>query len=474
MQVSLQALLRAANVTFIPNEQQVDALEKITKFFDDRGEFDSFVLKGYAGTGKTTIVKLLLTYAKMRGFYDMISVTAPTHRAKAVIAKLAGKASTTIHKVLGMRPDVDVDELDLRALRFNTKLTPTMNVHGVLIIDEASMIGDALMEHIEDICTQYRCRVLFIGDPAQLKPVKQDTLSRVFDIEESVELTKVERQKDGNPLGFILDAIRNNKDYDQCPFDKITDLNDKGQGIECTGSPVEFFKLLTKGYKGLYDIDTSSVKMLAYTNDKVSLYNTIVRKALGFKEPMPVKGDILMAYDNILTGPTKYDPFKEICEIYNSADYEVLRAERRTMYKHGLVLKGQDFLLKPLGAINEANSKLFVLDKETEPRLLEDIGDVIESLREEGLRNGGKAWMPYFDFKSSFGCYSNIKSDGRVVKNRSFDYGYATTIHKSQGGTYHTVFVDDRDIDGCTDAEMKNQLKYVALSRPTEKAALFI
>lgn len=473
MLIPLKTLLHEANIHFMPNEQQIDALEKITTFFEGQGSYDRFVLKGYAGTGKTSIVKILLTYAKLRGFYDSIAVTAPTHRAKAVIAKIAGKPGTTIHKILGLRPEVDIDKLDLRNMTFKTKIAPTLPFKGILIVDECSMVNDKLADMIEDKCEDFCARILYIGDPAQLKPVKQDTITRVFNMGECVELTKVERQQDGNPLGPILDSIRNNFSLDDSPFTKITDLNSAGQGIYCTDSAAEFFKYLTKDYKRLFNLDTASVKMLAYTNDKVGVYNTIVRKALGYKEPFPVKGDILMAYDNISSMPTRYNPHIPAVEIYNSADYEVIEAHRTTNRAHGLIMKGQEFSLKALGSVNENNQTIFVLDKDTEPRILEDIGDIIRSLHEDGLNNGGKAWLPYFEFKASFACYSDIISDGKTMKNKTFDYGYATTIHKSQGGTYHTVFVDDRDIDTCPDAETKNQLKYVALSRPTDKAVLF-
>lgn len=469
MQISLQRILQEAQIQFIPNEQQVDAIEKITTFFDGKGTFDEFVLMGYAGTGKTSIVRILLAYARLRGYYNDIAVTAPTHRAKAVIAKIAGKPGTTLHKILGMRPDVVMDNLDMRELKFNAKLIPALPFRGILIVDESSMVHDELDRFIQEKCMEYQTRILYIGDPAQLKPVKQDTISKVFEIQNNVELTKVERQQDDNPLGPILDAIRNNSGLLENPFTKHTVLNEQGKGLHCTSSAPEFFHLLSKEYKALFEKDTSSVKMLAYTNDKVKTYNIMIRRALGFKNQNLMLGDILMAYDNL-----KSDVWPNLCEIYNSSDYEIVDIYSQSIIREGITMHGDYMELKALGdSDGEFNQKVFLIDKDTDEETLIEIGRVMEQLREDGILNGGRAWRPYFEFKGSFATWKPIIYDGRLIKGKTFDYGYATTIHKSQGGTYHTVFVDDRDIDICQDPEVKNQLKYVALSRPTEKAVLF-
>jgi ATP-dependent exoDNAse (exonuclease V) alpha subunit len=147
-------------------------------------EKDAFTLVGNAGTGKTTVVNKLLQSLEVKGFNDYV-LCAPTHKAKFVLGRVTKREAITLHKLLKLSPKFDVMRLDLRQLSFFTTsdVFPEVPYNGVVICDEASMINDVLFDTLIAVCKGQHTKVLFIGDKAQISPIDEYKISKVFDLD---------------------------------------------------------------------------------------------------------------------------------------------------------------------------------------------------------------------------------------------------------------------------------------------------
>ena len=115
---------------------------------------------------------------------------------------------------------------------------------------------------------------------------------------------------------------------------------------------------------------------------------------------------------------------------------------------------------------------IFILSKDNSEQTFIELAATIEHIRLKAieaksrkLRNSGLYWRIYYELMDSFTTPIDLFFDNRVVKKKSFDYGYASTVHKSQGSSYDNIFVDMKNIRTCKDDLVRRQLQYVALSR---------
>ena len=176
--------------------QQQEALDKILNFINSKETV--YTLTGFAGSGKTFLTNTIINEFKKTGVF--CTICAPTHKAKVVIEKFTGKEGYTIHKLLSLSPNINILELDFNDLKFNV---PTVSsffpTNSVIICDEASMVNDHLYDLMIDRCIRNNCKILFIGDSAQLRPVNTQNLSKVFDNPNKSVLTEIFRQKNESP-----------------------------------------------------------------------------------------------------------------------------------------------------------------------------------------------------------------------------------------------------------------------------------
>lgn len=462
--------LQNLGINFTLNDQQLDALDQIANVLIEK-KHTEFALKGYAGTGKSSIVKILLKWIQLYfGWSYSYEITAPTNRAKYVIEALSGKKSKTIHSLFGLMPNLELEKLDHRTLKFDTKRAPMLPKH-LLIIDEGSMVNDFTYDLIEEKSRGAGVIVIFIGDKAQLKPVKQQNVSKMFNIP-GVELTQVERQKDGNPLGPILFDIRNNILSD-APIIPIGEdiVNSKGEGLVFKDTSSKFLTAAAEALKNvsLYG-DYIHSRVLTYTNTRVALYNNLIRSELGFTKEYN-KGEVMMAYANV--GNSDYAE-----GLINSCDYIIENEPKKTSKYIGDV-EVEGFWVDLVSTDGSNVVKQFILTKDTSSETLSDIAAQIEDLRFTALNHRDRqikinSWKEYYAMKESFLSTVPLSLDGRVVVPKSIDYGLAFTCHKAQGGTYKEIYIDYRDFQTCRDAETRNQLLYVGLSRCMEKAVMFV
>jgi len=492
--------LTQLGISFTPNDQQVEALNNIAEFISKGFDTTSkditdnmYTLMGYAGTGKTSITKILLEYLRKRNISN--DVTATTHKAKGVLSNAISRQTKTIHNVLALAPNIDPTQVDLEKLNMSIVADGAFPT-DVLIIDESSFIGPDLFDFIKQRAEKNQQQVIFIGDPAQLKPVSEEdgntvTLEKenspVFkEVTNKSELTQVERQAGDNPLGPILDSIRNNMKSEFPTFGYKSEIIGN-QGIVFTDSGKQFAKDVVKAFQSdSFKTNRNFVRAITYTNERVTILNEVIRKGLGYSEPYVV-GEILMGYDN-------YNKNRQgVYSINNSVDYVVTNVEyvesknvgEKALRDAGLnlqpmVMSGYNITLQDISDSKIKPVEVFILDNSNSEEQFKELGRQSEALAALGNKNRS-LFKHWYDFMNSFALNRKVQGDKvdpktgklRTVLKKTLDYGYAHTIHKSQGSTYTNIFVDLDTIDISKDAEERNQMKYVALSRATNIAYAF-
>jgi len=459
--VKQEEVINEAEVTLsngkkiILNEQQVGALKDIKDWLLSKSEL-FYTLAGFAGTGKTTIAKEAVKHLRFG-----VGVSAPTHKAKKVIARSVGRPANTIQSLLGLQPNTDLDNFNINKPQFDSLREPAIGDYDLILIDEASMLNTDLFTLLIQEAANYKTKILFMGDPAQLPPVKED-ISQVFvseKINRTYQLTKVERQADGNPLMLFYDAIRNDISSSIDRFEHKTQVNDKGEGIEFHKDLDPFkARVIDVFTSGEYREDKDYAKLLSWTNEQVKAWNKIIRNAIFTEEGKRVLeiGDLLLSYNSV-TG-SYGQPLIE-----NSTEFIVKGVREATNEYH---IEGYRVALQDLDGFN-VNEEIFIVKPQLDNyvRFLAEFNDKLAYAK----RVKGGAWREYYHFKERNLLVEDLRDKyKKLIVKKDFDYGYAITVHKSQGSTYNTVFVTENVIDLNPIAEERNKLKYVAFSRPTK------
>jgi hypothetical protein len=449
-------------ITF--NDEQFEGLEKIRHWLKNGQTF--FTLAGYAGTGKTCMIKKILD-----GYHYGVVVSAPTHKAKKVIINTTGKEGQTLHALLGLRPDVDLDNFNPNDPKFNPIAIPKITDYNFVIIDEASMINQELYNLIIEKTKDSKTKILFMGDPAQIPPIGEKE-SVVFNqiTNEFHQLTKIERQNDTNPLAFVYSALRNNLTTIDGGFQRKTVMNNLGEGVIFTLSKKEFRKAILKKFTSdEFKKDTDYAKVIAWKNNTVMAANKVIRTAL-FGETTDIIeiGDILMAYRSVTDAKQRYNI------IENSADYRVV--EKSGLEENSYGIKGYKVKLREDTARGEFKFQdIFIIDA-NDHNNLHAYGQMHDFFRDAGKINK-KEWNKYYDFRrnnllmKTIDKYVNgqLRATADIIV-KDLDYGYAITCHKAQGSTYQHVMVMENDINENWLLKERNQIKYVALTRPAISA----
>jgi len=455
-------------ITF--NDQQFDGLKNINKWLSERNNENFFTLAGFAGTGKTSIVKKTLD--EYRGG---VVVSAPTHKAKRVVMKTTKRIGQTLHSLLGLRPDVNLDDFNPNNPIFNPIAIPRINDYNLVVIDEASMINQELYNLINEQVEKSGTNVLYMGDPAQIPPVGekesvvflQNQKNKLFH-----QLTKIERQSNSNPLMFIYDEIRNNLTKPNIEFERRTKLNDFGEGVIFLLNKKEFRKAILECYsRSEFKTDTDFCKVIAWRNDTVMAANKIIRKRLLEKTSDVVEvGDLLMGYRTISSKGFRYNI------IENSADYRVVSKSKIEENEYG-ILGFNVKIVEILDDNKRSYEDIFIVDANNHQNL-HMYAQTHDFFKDKGMKNK-KMWKKYYEFRrknilmKTIDKYLNgVYRDERNIIAKDMDYAYAITAHKAQGSTYSHVFVIENDINHNPLIKERNQIKYVALTRPSKTATI--
>lgn len=450
-------------ITF--NSEQYEAINRIREWLKNK-KSKFFTLSGFAGVGKSTCIK------KIVDEYNYgICVSAPTHKACKVISKFTGKLSQTLHSLLGLRPDLEISCFNPNEPSFAPIALPRIGDYSLCIIDECSMINLELFNLIIEQLNNTKTKVLFMGDRAQLPPINQ-TISPVF-ISEDIEkfhLSKVERQKDDNPLLFLYDNLRNNLNDISGNFERKSNINENGDGVIFTIDKKEFRNLVLENFKSEeYKKNSDYVKGLAWKNKTVMASNKIIRNELFGKD-----ADIIEV-DDIITGyRTIMNDRLNIIIIQNSADYKIVEKSALIENSYGI----QGFEVKIREEIDNKQYRfqdIFIIDANNYTNL-HLYGQMHDFFRDQAKSNK-KLWNKYYEFRRNNILMKDIeiyingqyRSNYDIIK-KDIDYAYFITTHKAQGSTYDKVFINECDINLNPDVVERNKLRYVALSRPSKTA----
>lgn len=411
--------MTTAEITLTQDQQS--ALDAFHSFLLDPIE-QVFVLSGYSGCGKSTLVRTIIDRipdfmrtAKLINPNQKeyaIELTATTNKAAENLGQITGMGASTIHSFLGLRVQTD--------FRSNTTtLIPSAKEPKegyLLFIDEASYVDKQLLGFIFKMTKN--CKVVFIGDPAQLTPVKSQG-TPVFDANfTGAALTTVVRQAEGNPIVDLSTKFRHTVNTGE--FFSFTPDGESVKYLDRTEFNAAIEVEFTRA-----DWRYQDSKILAWTNKCVIGYNHYVRN-LAKGDPHFAVGDyaVCNSFITVNRQSVKTDQLVQITGI--SADelqYDVL---------------GNWFTL-------DSGLRAFM------PKTLESKNARIKQARaEDDFHVGSNIENTWIDLRAAYAC----------------------TINKSQGSTFDRVFVDLDDIRRCNSGDQIARMLYVGISRARHQVFL--
>lgn len=399
-----------------------------------------YLLEGRAGTGKTFLVKTVIDSYIKKG--HSVAVLAPTHKALNVISEnFSNLTCKTLHSALGLRIDVSLPDFDPTNLDFfmDTESQIITN-YQLVIVDECSMINDKLYEYITSLARIDNTKLLFVGDIAQAKPVKQETYSKVFEIGNRSILTKVERTKD-EIIKEISEKVRfknfNRYDYSNLIISRKEFINDHcGDFI-----------------------------ILSYTNSNVNLWNYAVKNKLRPNAP-----HYFSKYDKVLFYTTLSDwdnNKKKKIDIVKNGEIKSIDAIDKIDLYDATSQKSIEYLTLYIEGTKEP---LYIcLDMDYFKSNYEKMTEKAKKEQNNQIRK--MLWKEFFTWKRRNIIYKDVKISKYLTVKRDIDLAHAMTIHKSQGSTFDNVAVDIRDLDKLMKKDPQEywNLLYVAVSRAKNK-----
>lgn len=462
------------------NDQQKTALQKLDDFANDKSK-TVITLSGYAGTGKTSLMEMV---AKKLGRRYNVVFSATTHQAAGVLKSKVGRygfETKTVNSLFGIAVSTDLEGTKYDASKKVRNLGDDKLHYGdIVIIDEASMLSDENYNDVVSIAKMKNAKVIFVGDKAQLAPVGQTEVSKVFRDSngEVVELTKVERTGD-NAILSEATAIRNGQN-----FTYESAFNAQGQGVayvtpQSTDVISSIIETFTPGLK----TNPNYLRILAFTNASVANYNSKVRQSLGYNGLAPQVGEPMLGYANWgydRSRASSGDPYKFV----NSRSYKVVATQ--APYKSGVRLSDDticSFDVLPLRLEDSMGEQVTVpfidiknnIQNRNSAKLVAQEKVILWTKWRTAQGMQKKALLDAINELENFLFINdNLTGDqNNLLQAKVIDFGYAHTIHKSQGGTYTHVIMDDGGIESSrSSAEMKQQLKYVGVSRATDTVTI--
>ena len=455
----------------VMNTDQRIAFERLLTYIMDKDDHRIFVLKGWAGTGKTFCISLLVNYILDEVYpnkdWYKIAVTGPTNKSVRVIKQASGLYSPrlsfqTIHKLLGLKERITMDGRQEFVADQETGFKPAINSTKLLIIDEVSMLNDDLFEKV--IERRDKTKIICMGDPAQIPPVGRpdcipfmDELLEQYGIK-TLQLNTIMRQKLDNPIISSSVLIRENVGRHVSLVPLENKVNDKGEGIEFINiNDVEvrrsFSDILARYFKTAeFEKNSEYCKVIAWRNKTVATMNGIVRKVIYGEDALTSK--ILVGEKLIANNPIIWQ--SEI--LFNTNDeftvHEYKIKNLKVSIDHELVdLKYYETEVYYLDDNGERCKEVIDILHESSQA---DFQKAANFLKAEAIAKKGKdkSWIQYYDFLRTFADVS---------------YAYSITAHKSQGSTYTVTFLSEDDIDLNLDVIERNRIKYTAYTRASKK-----
>jgi len=448
---------------FSPTAMQGELLLLLSQFFFTDTNEQLFILKGYAGTGKTTIMSTVVNNLWQIGKKSVL--LAPTGRAAKVIASYSKRKAFTIHKKI-----YHPKKTSNGGIAF--VLQKNKHTNTIFIIDEASMIPDrntnAIFQDqsslLDDLLTYVysgkNCKLIFIGDTAQLPPVKLElspalqakTLQANYDknvIE--IELNEVMRQHQNS--GILYNATQLRLHLEEYNFDDFSFNLDFPDIIRLTdGYDIEDAIVTAYDSDGVED-----TAFIVRSNKRANLYNQQIRSKVRGQENEIATGDFIMIVKNNYFW---LDDTSEAGFIANGDICEILR-----IFNH-IELYGFRFAEVTIRMLDYPNQQPF-----DTVVLLDTLGSESPSLTyEESNRLYQEVSKDYEDEVSKYKRLLAVKKN-KYFNALQIKFSYAMTCHKSQGGQWNTVFIEQPYLPDGIDISYLRWL-YTAITRAQHKLYL--
>ncbi len=435
---------------------QSAAFSKMKAFVEDK-EKRVFILKGYAGTGKTTLMRFFIEHLKeKKRRYQLL---ASTGRAAKILSDLTQNAegASTIHSMIYSFKDLNQDLPDKNEKQMDdtgqlflvfepAKIDVNNNEECIYIVDEASMISDKS----EEVITQAKfgsgrllqellaydmrkgSKFVFVGDPCQLPPI-QETFSPALSIHyfqqmfipaEETQLTEIMRQKGENQIVASSKNIR--ALYAQAPESQSVYGASRVWGklpfSSCCRFSLNVDEMVQKYIKDIKMYGFEQSVFICKSNKDCLSISRFVRQAIGLTEPIVQKGDLLMVSQNNL-----------LCGLVNGDMVEVLSVGRQVEHRAGQTFrtaKVKELFSQRVVSVllmeNTLTSARGNLDSMQQTELFRDF---IIRMKDKGITQKKK---------QMFNMY--LKDDPYLNALRC-SYGYAITCHKAQGGECPNVYI---------------------------------
>ncbi len=449
------------NLEFQPTLGQAVLIGELGVFLASEDSSEIMLVKGYAGTGKTTLIKSLVK--TLYSLKQKSVLLAPTGRAAKVLAAYSDHPAWTIHKKI-YRQKSEKDGLSEFVLDRN------LHKHAFFIVDEASMIGDRapdaffgsgdlLRDLVDYVEAGTRCRLVLVGDTAQLPPVgldlspalNRDRLESYGYRIREIELTDVVRQAKDSGILHNATSIRNLisdgfEDYPRFNFDSFPDIS--------MISGEELLETISSSYDSYGISDTIVVTR---SNKRANKFNAGIRNQILWREEQLSSGDLLMVVKNNYFWK---DEEKRIDFIANG---DIIRVEKvlSTEDVHGHMFA------------NILISLPDYQDVEMEVKVLLDVINL-----EAASLNYEQQKTLYLSVSEDYSAEVNKKKITEKISTDPYynalqvKFAYAVTCHKAQGGQWKSVFLDQ----GYFTEEMLSleylRWLYTAFTRASEKLYL--
>ncbi len=448
---------------FAPTVKQDIFFQQIAVFLTNTNSNELFLLKGYAGTGKTTVISELVN--NLFSIKKKYVLLAPTGRAAKVIANYSNKEAFTIHKKI---------YFPKKSSNGSVGFTLKQNKHKntVFIIDESSMISDTesdsklyengslLDDLISYVYSGTDCKMILIGDTAQLPPVQldispalnSDTLSMHYHKEVfSIELDEVMRQAEASGILYNATQLR-----ELLKDSFITEFQFHLRGFKDIVRLTDGFDIqdaIESAYRN-YSIEDTC--FIVRSNKRANQYNQQIRTKILDKESDLSVGDFLMVVKN------NYFWLKDSDEAGFIANGDIVEVLEIFAFKE---LYGFNFAKVKIRMVDYPNQKPF----ETIV-LLNTITSESPSLTYEESNKLYQEVMKDYEGESQYRKFMKVKSN-EYFNALQVKFSYAITCHKSQGGQWNTVFIEQPYLpDGITVDYVR--WLYTAMTRAKDKLYL--
>lgn len=444
----------------VPTSEQAQGIDVFARFMADREPRCVMVLRGSAGTGKTTLASAIVR--GMLGLSQKLVLMTPTGRAAKVFSLYAGHATFTIHRRIYRQRTAG----DLSGFRLNA------NLHSdtLFIVDEASMIagqpqsdafgsGSLLDDLISYVYGGRNCRLLLIGDTAQLPPVGEEEAPALMsgvlrsyrmDVYEC-SLTEVLRQSQESGILWNATMVRHMITHDE--MTQLPKMHVQGFADISVVPGDELIESLASSYSHV-GIDETIV--VTRSNKRANVYNQGIRRTVLDRDDELCRGDQLMIVkNNYSLSPTPSIPFLA------NGDRCVVQRVRKVHELYGFRFAEVSVLLPDYDDYElTATALLDTLTTEA-PALTRE--------QQELLYN--KVLENYADITPKSERIKQLKSDAHY-NALQIKFGYAVTCHKAQGGQWAHVYIDQGYMtDDMLTPDYIHWL-YTALTRATEKVFL--